>query len=165
MSDFVHGEANEKQHNHVHDHDLEAGSTDKGTRVLEGDSGSDSAEIIKAREIRQNVGVLRKLREGEEWLDRKMGVETQGVDRIHEEDKQPPSIFNAFFLWCSLTLHVGTLPIGILGPDFGLTFNQSVSAIVVGTATGALCTCYTGTLGPKVSQSPFPGGRSSTNNF
>jgi purine-cytosine permease-like protein len=79
-----------------------------------------------------------------------MGIETQGIDRIHEEDKKPPSIINAFFLWWSLTCHVGTLPIGVLGPEFGLSLNQSVAAIVVGTVLGALCTAYTGTLGPKV---------------
>lgn len=55
---------------------------------------ADSQEIVVARELRQRSGILRKMREGEEWLDAKMGVETQGVDRIHEEDKKPPSKIN-----------------------------------------------------------------------
>ena len=33
------------------------------------------------------MGFLRTLRNVEEWLDRKMGIETQGIDHIHEEDK------------------------------------------------------------------------------
>lgn len=54
-------------------------------------------------------------------------------------------------MWWSVTCHVGTLPIGILGPEvFGLSLNQSVAAIVAGTILGSLCTGSTGTLGPKV---------------
>jgi hypothetical protein len=151
MSDFVHGDQSDRKH--PHEHDLEAGSSDKDIKVegiVTDDTETASAEVIKARQIRENVGILRKMRRGEEWLDEKMGVETQGVDRIHEEDKKPPSILNVFFLWWSLTCHVGTIPIGILGPEFGLSLNQSVAAIVVGTILGALCTAYCGTLGPKV---------------
>lgn len=39
---------------------------------------------------------------------------------------------------------------GILGPEFGLSLGQTIAASVVGTALGALCTAYTGTLGPKL---------------
>lgn len=54
-------------------------------------------------------------------------------------------------MWWSVTMHVGTLPIGFLGPDvFELSLKQSVAAIVVGTILGSLCTAATGTLGPKV---------------
>lgn len=62
-----------------------------------------------------------------------------------------------FFIWWSVTCHVGTLPIGLLGPDpsvFGLSLGQSVAAIVVGTILGSLCTGSTGTLGPKVNSIP-----------
>jgi hypothetical protein len=166
MGDFVHGPqadlklAHEK---HVHDHEHEKESHEKvvnekdleaGHPTAAGDLETDSAEVIKAREIQRDIKVLRKLREGEEWLDAKMGIETQGIDRIHEEDKQPPSLMNVFWLWWSMTCHVGTVPIGILGPQFGLSLGQSVAAIVVGTMLGASCTAYTGTLGPKVSKTP-----------
>ncbi|KAL9107208.1 MAG: hypothetical protein Q9227_007832 [Pyrenula ochraceoflavens] len=107
-------------------------------------------EIARTHELQQNFGPLRIMRRGEEWLDEKMGIELQGIDRIPEDKKRPPSILNIFFLWFSMTCHVGTLPIGFLGPEFGLSLNQSVAAIVVGTALGALCPAYTGTLGPKL---------------
>lgn len=123
---------------------------EKGVIGGVGYEDSDTEERILARELRQR-GFLRRLRDGEEWLDKKMGIETQGIDRIHEEDKRPPSMANAFLFWWSLTCHVGTLPIGFLGPEFGLTLNQSVAMIVAGTLLGALCTSYCGTLGPKVS--------------
>ncbi|KAF8850758.1 purine-cytosine permease-like protein [Acephala macrosclerotiorum] len=158
MSDFVHGEqtdlrASLDQKHHLPQYDVEAGGHDEkhapGETLVHDDVNSDSAEVIKARELRSR-GVFKRLRDGEEWLDAKMGIETQGIDRIHEEDKKPPSILNVFFLWWSLTCHVGTVPIGILGPEFGLSLHQSVAAIVVGTILGALCTSYTGTLGPKL---------------
>ena len=112
--------------------------------------GSVADEIPRARAIQNGVAPLRYMRKGEEWLDEKLGIETQGIDRIPEEDKRPPHIVNSFFMWWSMTCHVGTLPIGFLGPEFGLSLKQSVAAIVVGTFLGSLCTAYCGTLGPKV---------------
>ncbi|KIW80944.1 hypothetical protein AYO21_10712 [Fonsecaea monophora] len=106
-------------------------------------------EIAKARHIQTSLAPLRWLSRGETWLDEKMGIETQGIDRIPEEEKRPPALINTFFMWFSMTCHVGTLPLGVLGPEFGLTLGQSVAAVVVGTILGALCTAYTGTLGPK----------------
>ncbi len=119
-------------------------------------SASVAEEIAHARHLQMNFGPFRVLRKGEEWLDTKLGIETQGIDRIPEEEKTPPSIWNSFFMWWSMTCHVGTLPIGILGPEFGLTLGQSVAAIVVGTFLGAICTAYCGTLGPKVPPCPHP---------
>ena len=107
-------------------------------------------EIARARKIQRTFGPLRALRQTEIWLDSKLGIETQGIDRIPEVEKRPPSIINTFFLWWSMTMHVGALPIGVLGPAFGLSLNQSIAGIVVGTFLGALCVAYTGTLGPRV---------------
>src|SRR3954465_5607289 len=149
MADFVHGDQADLKHAHAvkHSHDLEAGRLEKdlGSAVVNDStpgSVGESEEVILARELQQKKGFLRKLRRGEEWLDEKMGIETQGIDRIHEEDKQPPSLMNVFWLWWSLTCHVGTVPIGILGPEFGLSLNHSVAGIVVGTMLGAICTAY-----------------------
>ena len=106
-------------------------------------------EVARARELQRTLNVLRQMRRGEEWLDDKLGVETRGIDRIPEEEKRPPSLFNIFWLWWSLNVHVGVIPLGILGPEFGLSLNQSVAAAFVGTVVGSLCTAFTGTLGPK----------------
>ena len=107
-------------------------------------------EIKRTREIQNSVPVLRGLRHAEEWLDRKLGVELQGIDRIPDEEKRPPSIWNIFFLWWSLTVHVGLVPLGLLGPEFGLSLQQTVAATVAGNILGAACPAFTGTLGPKV---------------
>ena len=114
--------------------------------------GSIDEELARARDIQSTFAPLRVLRQSEVWLDSKLGIETQGIDRLLEKDKRPPSIINTFLLWWSMSLHVGSLPIGVLGPTFGLSLNQSAAGIVVGTFLGALCTAYTGTLGPKVSR-------------
>ena len=138
----------------VQANDREKGGDDKHPPYVadvEMRSGSVDEEIARARNIQSTFAPLRVLRQSEVWLDSKLGIETQGIDRIPEEDKRPPSIINTFLLWWSMTLHVGTLLIGVLGPTFGLSLNQSAAGIVVGTFLGALCTAYTGTLGPKVS--------------
>ena len=138
-----------------HSFELEKGLDDKsaqdGVTYTDDRLGSVHEEIARARQIQNAFAPLRVLRQGEERLDAKLGIETQGIDRIPEEAKRPPSIINTFFIWWSVTVHVGTVPIGFLGPEFGLTLGQSVAGIVVGTFLGALCTAYTGTLGPKVS--------------
>ena len=150
----------------MHEKDIESGNSNgngDGKAPLEAVTdqtyvdtrhGSIVDEIARSRAIQMSFAPFRYMRHGEEWLDAKMGIETQGIDRIPEEDKRPPSIVNSFFMWFSMTCHVGTLPIGILGPEFGLSLNQSVAAIVVGTFLGALCTAFCGTLGPKAREFP-----------
>lgn len=150
----------EKDLDFARDQDLEAGDakvpleavTDQ--TYVDARHGSIVDEVARSRAIQDRIAPLRWLRNGEEWLDAKVGIETQGIDRIAEEDKKPPSIMNSFFMWFSMTLHVGTLPIGFLGPEFGLSLGQSVGAIVAGTFLGAMCTAYCGTLGPKARESP-----------
>lgn len=53
------------------------------------DSGE--AEVIK---IRNGNKVLRKLRDMEEWMNRKMKFEAMGVERIPEDKRQPPQTLN-----------------------------------------------------------------------
>lgn len=130
--------------------DVEAGNVDESLPPQGDIDHGEIREVKRAREIQNSIGFLRALRKSEEWLDKKLGVETQGIERIPEEEKQPPSIWNIFFMWWSLNTHVGTLALGILGPEFGLSLRQSIASAVIGIVLGALTTSYTGTLGPKV---------------
>lgn len=107
-------------------------------------------EIAETKKIQDGNKILRKLRKGEEWLDRKLGIELQGIDRIPDEQKRPPSILNMFFLWWSLSIHVGVLPIGIIGAELGLSLRTNIAASILGIILGALCPAYCGTLGPKL---------------
>jgi len=76
--------------------DLEASFEAKDVNVEkyeDVDAGSID-EAKRARELQNKISIFRQLRKGEEWLDKMMGVETQGIDRIPEEKKRPPSIWN-----------------------------------------------------------------------
>ncbi|KAG9229073.1 hypothetical protein BJ875DRAFT_489249 [Amylocarpus encephaloides] len=114
----------------------------KGETTITPHDGGGTAEEVRARKVQQNNGFLHTLRKGEDWLDEKLVIETQGIDIIHEEDKRPPSILNVFLMWWSMPCHVRTIQIGILGPEFGLSLNQSVAGCVVGTFLGACCTAF-----------------------
>lgn len=113
-------------------------------------------EVTRAQEIRSKVAVLRYLGKFEEKLDQLVGVETQGIDRIPDEKRHPPSLINAFLLWFSFNGHIATLPVGLLGPEFGLSLQLSVAAIVVGALLGSFFPAYCATLGPKVSPCCMP---------
>ena len=75
--------------------DLEASFDAKDTsgEKFDIDVGSIN-EVNRTRELQNKISIFRHLRKGEEWLDKKMGVETQGIDRIPEEQKNPPSLWN-----------------------------------------------------------------------
>lgn len=116
-------------------------------------------EVTRAQVIRNKFTALKLLGRLEQRLDKLIGVETQGIDRIPDDKRRPPSLVNAFFLWFSFNGHIATLPVGLLGPEFGLSLQLSVAAIVVGTLLGSFFPAYCATLGPKVN--PFPTANSS----
>lgn len=120
---------------------------------VECDIGS-TRPAYHSQEIQDSIPFLKKLHKLEKWMDEKLGgegmVETRGIDRIAEGEKQPPPIWNAFFIWPSFIMHVGTIPIGVLGAEFGLSLYQSMAAAVVGVAAGACFPAATGLLGPKL---------------
>ncbi len=95
----------------VKEKDLESGQTAAQKDSLDDRHGSVTPvyEVARTRHLQSAVAPLRFLSKGEEWLDEKMGIETQGIDRIPEEAKRPPSIWNTFFMWWSMTCHVGTV--------------------------------------------------------
>lgn len=107
-------------------------------------------ELIEANDLMEEVAWLQWLRKLEIILNMKLGIEIEGVTRIHEMHKDPPPIWNVFLMWITVTCHAGTVPIGLLGAEFGLSFHQSIAAIVAGNILGAFCTSFCGTLGPKV---------------
>jgi hypothetical protein len=111
-------------------------------------------EIRRTHEIINSFTPLWKLHEAERWVDRKLGgdqfFETQGIDRIPEEEKIPPSIWNSLMMWSSVVMHVGTIPLGVLGAEYGLSFSGAMVSATVGILTGALLPAWTGTLGPQL---------------
>jgi hypothetical protein len=71
-------------------HDEEQGSLHAGEHVSPV-RGLGELEVIVMRE---RIPILRKLSAMEAWLDKKFGIETTGADRIPDDERRPPSIFN-----------------------------------------------------------------------
>jgi cytosine/uracil/thiamine/allantoin permease len=107
------------------------------------------AEIETTHRHQSKNPILRTLQRAEAWIDSKVGIETQGIDRIPEDKKRPPSTWNMVLLWFSLNLQVGTLILGILGAEFGLNLKQNIAATTIGTLIGAICPAFSGTMSPK----------------
>lgn len=140
---------------HPLEKDLEASKTAGSITEEPANSGTGSIdEVRRTNEIINSFTPLRKLHEAERWMDRKLGgdqfFETQGIDRIPDEEKIPPSIWNAMMMWSSVVMHVGTIPLGVLGAEYGLSFSGAMSSATVGILIGALLPAWTGTLGPQL---------------
>ena len=84
----------------------------------------------------------------EHYGARTVAVEPGGVDRIPESERHGrPS--QLLWTWSSPNLEFATVAVGILGPlAFGLTFWQSVAAIVLGTVLGSTTHGVLSTWGP-----------------
>ena len=92
-------------------HDLEA----HPSPIIADAADEGTAEAVKAKRLQTESTFFRKLRFGEEWLDAKMGIEMQGIDRIPDEEKQPPSTWNVSwppFLFCLGVIEIGANPSG-----------------------------------------------------
>ncbi|MCJ1245876.1 hypothetical protein MMC30_003080 [Trapelia coarctata] len=103
---------------------------------------------IRAANIRRVNGLLRRLRNFETWMDRKMKFEAMGVERIPEDKRKPPQILNMMFFWFSMLLNPTFIPIGALGPIFGLSVHTSVILTVFATLIGTASPAFTATLSP-----------------
>lgn len=56
--------------------------------------GKGELEVVH---IRESTTLLRKLRAAEAWLDKKLGVEKIGAERIPEDQRHPPKVINVSF--------------------------------------------------------------------
>lgn len=84
-----------------------------------------------------------------EYGDRVVAVEPSGVDVIPEADRhgRPTQLL---WTWTSPNMEFATITVGLLGPiAFGMSFLQSVLAIVIGTALGSLTHAVLSSWGPR----------------
>ncbi|KAE8349441.1 permease for cytosine/purines, uracil, thiamine, allantoin-domain-containing protein [Aspergillus coremiiformis] len=100
------------------------------------------------RKIQEGNSLLRSLRNFETWIDRRLGVEAMGVERVPEEKRRPPQILNMMFFWFSVLLSPTLIPISILGPIFGLSVHTSVILTIFAALTGTVMPAFTATLSP-----------------
>ncbi|KAF2120269.1 putative NCS family nucleoside transporter [Lophiotrema nucula] len=128
----------------VEPHQLEEQKSIKIGEVDGAILGRGELEVV---ELRERVPLLRKLKAAEAWLDKKFGIETTGADRIPEDQRRPPSILNMIFLWFSMQVTPGLITLGLLGPLFGLSVNESIIVSIFGTVIGSVIPAFTATLG------------------
>ncbi|MCJ1307022.1 hypothetical protein MMC25_000668 [Agyrium rufum] len=94
------------------------------------------------------TGVLGRLRYYEDVLDRKLGVEAQGPERVLPENRNPPNQLLMAFVWASGTMNLSCFATGFLGWDFGLSLKQSILITIFATLLGSMLTAWCATLGP-----------------
>ncbi|KAI0015424.1 permease for cytosine/purines, uracil, thiamine, allantoin-domain-containing protein [Xylariomycetidae sp. FL0641] len=95
-------------------------------------------------------GVLATLRRLEAALDRKLGVESEAIDRKRAEERRPISWHDQLtmaLLWASGTMNVSCFATGFLGWEFGLSLRQSILISVFASVLGGAVSGYCATLG------------------
>lgn len=108
-------------------------------------SASDSRPVVKS------TGILARLRHYEQILDEKLGVESQGAERVLPSCRNdPPSQWVMFALWASGTMNLSCFATGFLGWEFGLSLKQSILVVIFGTFLGSCVVSITPRLPPEV---------------
>ena len=93
-------------------------------------------ELVKPR------GFFAQIRYYEELLDRKLGIESHSLDRVHPEDRHPPSSVVMAFMWASATMNISCFSTGFLGKQFGLSLGQTIPIVIFSTLLGAMVTVW-----------------------
>ncbi|KIJ26606.1 hypothetical protein M422DRAFT_272301 [Sphaerobolus stellatus SS14] len=79
------------------------------------------------------------------------GVETQGIDRVPEDEREDTHSIGMFTLWASVFISLTTFPLGMLGQEtFTLTFDHTVATALGFAIIGCSCAGFIGTLGPQL---------------
>lgn len=110
-----------------------------------------SVQSYNSIPVTQDGGVLSRLRNLEAALDRKLGVESEAINRVKPEEKTPQSWHSQAtmaLLWASGTMQISAFATGFLGPEFGLSLGQSIAITICGSLLGAAVTGFCATLGP-----------------
>lgn len=103
--------------------------------------------------VRQDNGILSKLRNLEAAMDRKLGIESQAIDRVLPEHKSPQSWHSQAvmaLLWASGTMQISCFATGFIGNELGLDLMQSILTTIFGTLLGAAVSGFCATMGPAM---------------
>ncbi|KAH8680614.1 permease for cytosine/purines, uracil, thiamine, allantoin-domain-containing protein [Xylariales sp. PMI_506] len=98
------------------------------------------------------TGFFAKLRGYEEALDRKLGVESHGIDRKLPEDRDPAyakwsNQLVMFALWASGTMNLSCFATGFLGWELGLELKDTLLITIFATFIGASVSGWCATMG------------------
>ncbi|WPH03892.1 Hypothetical protein R9X50_00677500 [Acrodontium crateriforme] len=114
-------------------------------------------------QIVNSTGFLGKLRHFEAALDKKLGVESEAIDRKLPEDRTRPTWHNQLnmaLLWASGTMNLSCFASGFLGPaSFGLSLKQSIVIVIFASLLGAGISGFTATFGAPMGLRQISVGR------
>lgn len=115
-------------------------------------SHADSSDeiIYNNTVVNQGSGLFSKLRYFEAEMDKRLGIESQAIDRKLPEERKPVSWHSQltmFFLWASGTMNLSCFATGFLGWEFGLNLSRTIPLIIFGSLLGASITGFCATLG------------------
>ena len=103
-----------------------------------------SSDNSSASNTPKPTGVLGRLHYYESLLDRRLGVEAQGPERVLSENRNPPNQLLMALVWASGTMNLSCFATGFLGFDFGLSLKQSILITIFATLLGAMVTVSCG---------------------
>lgn len=82
-------------------------------------------------------GFLAKIRYYEQLLDRKLGIESVSIARVHPEDRKPPNPLVMALMWASGTMNLSCFSTGFLGVEYGLSLGQTIPIIICASLLGS----------------------------
>jgi NCS1 nucleoside transporter family len=115
------------------------------------DVASSSGQYDHVVSAQQGNGIFAKLRNFEAMLDRKLGLESEAIDRKLPENRPHVSWhsqLNMALIWASGTMNISCFATGFLGWEFGLDLKQSILITIFGSLLGAAISGFCATMGP-----------------
>ncbi|KAK3679848.1 hypothetical protein LTR78_000224 [Recurvomyces mirabilis] len=111
---------------------------------------SEKQQEYQGTVVKQDNGILSKLRNVEAAMDRKLGIESEAIDRKLPEERQPltwQTTMTMSLLWASGTMNISCMATGFLGHEFGLSLKQSILISIFGSLLGGAVSGFCATLG------------------
>ena len=114
--------------------------------------GSSSSRVVEynSTPVKQDNGILSKLRNLEAVMDKKLGVESEAIDRKLPEERSAVSWHSQLvmaLLWASGTMNISCFATGFVGWDFGLSLKQSILVVIFGSLLGGAVSGFCATMG------------------
>lgn len=113
-------------------------SSERSSHSIE--KGEVVTDVVTGRTLEKSTGILARLLAYEEWLDRKLGVEPHGPQRVLPENRKAPRTYMMFFMWSSAGAYtLGSIATGMLPWELGLSFTQGTLIIAFASLLGCMC--------------------------
>ncbi|KAH9831049.1 purine-cytosine permease [Teratosphaeria destructans] len=108
-------------------------------------------DVYQGVTVKQDNGILSRLRRLENALDEKFGIEAEAIDRKLPSDRRPLTWQNQLsmsLLWASGTMNLSCFATGFLGWEFGLSLKQSILICLFASILGGALPGFCATMGP-----------------